>query len=224
MTRPDEIAALASAIEEYRSAPTNDAIYSSADVANILQHWTDRLSATSPGDAVREALAQFQTDSRLMRDLRRHFHTRDQGMEIRLERASAKVDAALAPAEKAVVSIQPMALSHGRTDYFVSIRCGDREVTPHVFSEEYKAAYHVALYDWLLNGSGEEPDVVDFGPDDWPARVVATTEKAGGDFLTKQRVGVEGAWDKGLASAATPTPPSAGQTKARAALEQSKEK
>jgi hypothetical protein len=48
----------------------------------------------------------------------------------------------------------------------------------------------------------------------WPpvhlsATALALAEKAGGDFLTKQRVGVEGAWDKGLASAATPTPPSA---------------
>ena len=72
--------------------------------------------------------------------------------------------------EKAVVSIKPMALSGGRMDYYVSIKVGDREVTPHAFQEEYKAAYHVALYDWLLNGSGEEPDCVDFGPDDWPAR------------------------------------------------------
>lgn len=70
------------------------------------------------------------------------------------------------------VAVKPMQLSDGRTDYFVSIKAGDREVTPHVFREEYKAAYHVALYDWLLNGSGEEPDVVEFGPDDWPARTL----------------------------------------------------
>lgn len=62
------------------------------------------------------------------------------------------------------VSIKPMQLSDGRTDYFVSIKVDDREVTPHVFREEYKAAYHVALYDWLLNGSGDEPDVTDYGP------------------------------------------------------------
>lgn len=70
----------------------------------------------------------------------------------------------------AVVSIKPMKLSDGRTDYYVSIKVGDRDVTPHVFREEYKAAYHVALYDWLLNGAGEEPSPVDFGPEDWPAR------------------------------------------------------
>lgn len=71
---------------------------------------------------------------------------------------------------RAVVRIKPMSLSDGRTDYFVSIKVGDREVTPHVFREEYKAAYHVALYDWLLNGTGEEPCPVDFGPEDWPAQ------------------------------------------------------
>lgn len=76
------------------------------------------------------------------------------------------------------VSIKPMQLSDNRTDYFVSIKVGDREVTPHVFREEYKAAYHVALYDWLLNGSGEEPDCVEFGPDDWPARVLSTPTPA----------------------------------------------
>jgi hypothetical protein len=74
-------------------------------------------------------------------------------------------------AQRPKVSVKPMQLSDGRADYFVSIQVGDRDVTPHVFREEYKAAYHVALYDWLLNGSGEEPDVVEFGPDDWPARV-----------------------------------------------------
>jgi hypothetical protein len=74
------------------------------------------------------------------------------------------------------VSIKPMQLADGRTDYFVSIRAGDREVTPHVFREEYKAAYHVALYDWLLNGSGEEPDCVEFSPDDWPARPIVPAQ------------------------------------------------
>lgn len=75
------------------------------------------------------------------------------------------------PAERARVSIEPMQLSDGRTDYYVAIRVGSKFVTPHVFREEYKAAYHVALYDWLLNGTGEEHCCVDFGPEDYPARV-----------------------------------------------------
>ncbi|QQO30761.1 hypothetical protein JJC00_18935 [Bradyrhizobium diazoefficiens] len=70
-----------------------------------------------------------------------------------------------------IVSIKPMRLADGRTDYWVSIKVGEKDVTPHVFRGEYKAAYHVALYDWLLNGIGEEPDCVEFGPNDWPARL-----------------------------------------------------
>jgi len=77
-----------------------------------------------------------------------------------------------AATERPQVSIVPMALSDGRTDYYVQIKVGDRAVTPHVFREEYKSAYHVALYDWLLNGNGEEPDCVEFGPNDWPGRVM----------------------------------------------------
>lgn len=88
-----------------------------------------------------------------------------------------------------VVSLKPMQLSGGRTDYFVSIAVGDREVTPHVFREEYKAAYHVALYDWLLNGSGEEPDVMDFGPGDWPARVIHPAPPAAASVRKAQKAG-----------------------------------
>lgn len=87
------------------------------------------------------------------------------------EAAKALLDAGLlVSAQRPTVSIEPMHLSDDLVDYFVAIKVGDRVVTPHVFREEYKAAYHVALYDWLLNGAGEEPDVVEFGPNDWPAR------------------------------------------------------
>ncbi|RWX70453.1 hypothetical protein EN780_03400 [Mesorhizobium sp. M4B.F.Ca.ET.089.01.1.1] len=71
--------------------------------------------------------------------------------------------------EDAEVTIKPMRLSDGRCDYFVSFKHGDREVTPHVFRERYKAEYHVALYKWLF-GQGDEPDLMQFGPDEWPAR------------------------------------------------------
>lgn len=73
------------------------------------------------------------------------------------------------PASAPIVSVKKMALSDDRADYWVSIRVGDREVTPHVFREQYKANYHAMLYDWLLNGNGDEPACVDFGPKDWPA-------------------------------------------------------
>lgn len=70
------------------------------------------------------------------------------------------------------VCIKPMRTSDGGCDHFVSIKVGDREVHPHMFREEYKAAYHVALYDWCLNG-GEKPDLMAFGPGDFPAQRVA---------------------------------------------------
>lgn len=69
----------------------------------------------------------------------------------------------------AVVSVKTMRLSDGRADYFVSIKVGKREVTPHVFREEYKAAYHVALYSWLLNGT-PKPNLMAFDEGDWPAQ------------------------------------------------------
>lgn len=76
-----------------------------------------------------------------------------------------------------VVAVQTMRLSDGRADYYVSIKVGDRQVHPHVFRQEFKAAYHVALYDWLLNG-GTEPDLLAFDEGDWPAQ---TTVLVGAD-------------------------------------------
>ncbi|MBO9125497.1 MULTISPECIES: hypothetical protein [unclassified Rhizobium] len=83
-----------------------------------------------------------------------------------------------APAElsvgsEPVVSVKTMRLGDGRADYFVSIKVGKREVTPHVFREEYKAAYHVALYSWLLNGTNK-PDLMAFDEGDWPAQATET--------------------------------------------------
>jgi hypothetical protein len=81
-----------------------------------------------------------------------------------------------AGATEPTVTTREMKLSPGvdgepRSDFFVSIRVGDREVTPHVFRDRYKTEYHVALYDWLLNG-GDEPELMEFGPDEWPARQI----------------------------------------------------
>ena len=77
-------------------------------------------------------------------------------------------------AEAAYVSVREMKLSPGadgepRSDFFVSIKVGDREVTPHMFRERFKSEYHVALYDWLLNG-GDEPELMAFSENEWPAR------------------------------------------------------
>lgn len=67
--------------------------------------------------------------------------------------------------------IAEMRLSGDRIDYFVRIRVGDRELTPHVFREKWKAEYEVAEWEWLLNGK-EKPDLLDFGPHTNPRNVV----------------------------------------------------
>ncbi|MER9524045.1 hypothetical protein NKI96_10715 [Mesorhizobium sp. M0292] len=74
------------------------------------------------------------------------------------------------------VSIKPMRLSDGRCDYFVSFKHGDREATPHVFRERFKAEYHVAFYRWLF-GQGEKPYILDFKDDEWPAREYTADEQ-----------------------------------------------
>lgn len=95
------------------------------------------------------------------------------GADDAIEAARAALAAPGEPVARPDVTIQSMKLSDGRTDYYVSIRVCGREVTPHVYREEYKAAYHVALYNWLLNG-GEKPDLMAFNPDDFPAQPVAS--------------------------------------------------
>lgn len=80
-------------------------------------------------------------------------------------------------ADEVEISIKPMKLSDGRCDYFVSFRCGGREVTPHVFREQFKAEYHVALYRWLF-GQGAKPDLMAFDEGEWPAREYTAEEQA----------------------------------------------
>lgn len=69
------------------------------------------------------------------------------------------------------LSVMPMKLSNGSTDYFVIASVGDRTLSIHVFRQHYKAAYHVALYNWLFNGA-EKPDPMDFDEGEWPAQQV----------------------------------------------------
>ncbi len=76
-----------------------------------------------------------------------------------------------------VVDIQTMKLTDGRADHFVRITVEDRSVTPHMFRDKYKSEYHVQLYSWLFTGIGEEPDVMDFSEDEWPARTLSPQEQ-----------------------------------------------
>ncbi|MCK9361762.1 hypothetical protein M0Q28_06100 [Patescibacteria group bacterium] len=75
------------------------------------------------------------------------------------------------------MKLSPGADGEPRSDFFVSIKVSDREVTPHMFRERSKSEYHVALYDWLLNG-GDEPKLMAFGPDEWPARKLGAPVEA----------------------------------------------
>lgn len=59
------------------------------------------------------------------------------------------------------VDVLHMRKSKG-ADYFVRITCGERDVTPHVFSERWKAEYEVAHYQWVFGLRDEEPCVLDY--------------------------------------------------------------
>ncbi|AIK68467.1 hypothetical protein P10VF_254 [Rhizobium phage vB_RleM_P10VF] len=60
-----------------------------------------------------------------------------------------------------VVSIKPMKLSDGSTDYYVSIQVGDREITPHKHKIKGRAEYDVANWNYIFFG-GEQPDILAF--------------------------------------------------------------
>lgn len=66
------------------------------------------------------------------------------------------------PSAKAVCGVKTMKTSAG-DDYYVSVECGGRELTPHKFGERWKAEYEAAEWEWLLNG-GVKPDLMAFGP------------------------------------------------------------
>ncbi|MBZ9973462.1 hypothetical protein LB517_27925 [Mesorhizobium sp. BR1-1-12] len=78
------------------------------------------------------------------------------------------------------IKVKPMRLSDDRCDYFVSFQCGEREVTPHVFRERFKAEYHVALYRWLFGQEANEPNAIEFNAGDWPALSAAPAPPATG--------------------------------------------
>ena len=69
-------------------------------------------------------------------------------------------------ADAPICDVQEMKTSAG-SDFFVRVRVGDRELTPYVFKERYKAEYSAAEYRWLLLGE-EKPDLMAYGPEGWP--------------------------------------------------------
>lgn len=52
-------------------------------------------------------------------------------------------------------------------DYFVLVRCGDREMTPYCFRERFKAEYEIATLRWLLLGE-PRPDLMSFNEESYP--------------------------------------------------------
>jgi hypothetical protein len=72
------------------------------------------------------------------------------------------------------VDVKTMRTSSG-TDYFVRIRCEDRETTPHMFRERWKAAYEADHLAWVFGIRPEEPDLMAYGPDSHPDPALAHT-------------------------------------------------
>lgn len=68
------------------------------------------------------------------------------------------------PVRAPVVTIQEMQTSAG-TDYFVHIRVADREITPHVYKQRWKAEYDVDHWKWIFGQIAEQPDIMNYGPE-----------------------------------------------------------
>lgn len=50
------------------------------------------------------------------------------------------------------------------SDYYVCVRVGNRELTPHMHKIRSRAEYEVAEWLWLFNG-GEKPDILAYRED-----------------------------------------------------------
>lgn len=72
------------------------------------------------------------------------------------------------------ITVKTMALSDGRSDYFVAIIVGDREVTPYASRHQYQMEYEAASLRWLLLG-GKKPDLMAYSPNGWPGKPVEET-------------------------------------------------
>lgn len=64
------------------------------------------------------------------------------------------------------VSVKKMRCSGG-DDYFVSIVCDGREITPHVFKMRYKAEYEVAYWKHVFFGE-PKPRILAFSEESHP--------------------------------------------------------
>lgn len=67
-----------------------------------------------------------------------------------------------------IVDVVEYKKSDGSIDHYVRITCGDRNLTPYMFPERWKAEYSAAEFQWLFGQRGEQPDFEDFDPE-WKA-------------------------------------------------------
>lgn len=78
------------------------------------------------------------------------------------------------------ITVKTMNLSGDRREYFVSIVCEGREVTPHKFSEQWKAEYEAAFYRFVF-GQGAEPDMLAYSEEGWPPAAPPAVPPQGDD-------------------------------------------
>lgn len=71
------------------------------------------------------------------------------------------------PAATPIVDVLPMRTSAG-TDYYVRIKCGDREATLYRFRDRYPAEYEAAHLAWLLGLRSDEPDLMSYDEATYP--------------------------------------------------------
>lgn len=96
----------------------------------------------------------------LLPELKASEHTWDDfpvNLRGQLQTIIAALEAAASPP---VVSVLEMKTSAG-PDYFVQVKCGERELELYRFKVKGQAEFTVAEFQWLLNG-GEKPDLVDW--------------------------------------------------------------
>jgi hypothetical protein len=69
------------------------------------------------------------------------------------------------------------------SDYYVTVRYGDRELTPHMYKIKGRADYDVAEWKWIF-GQGDKPDILAFDTDEPTALVASPSRKAVRDTPT----------------------------------------
>ncbi|MFV0800604.1 hypothetical protein EGJ57_04680 [Brucella anthropi] len=108
-------------------------------------------------------LGYFHDEKRiLLETLQSHITTRIAAIRVLSSPDHADAGKVEGDGWKPTVCVGEMQTSAG-ADYYVCVKVGDREITPHMFKERWKAEYEVAEWQWLFN-DGEKPDLLAYGP------------------------------------------------------------